>query len=612
MTLRTIALIYKDDELLDKRRLAAYHEFIKCNDLTSQEFPSFDELMDSNFVPDCVLTMNAQEPKLAPYPTYAVVDMPMTLLFSRKRFVRNILTCDAYLATSPFAKEVLGDLCFSTRKIGASIAECGFMPSGKHAAAVDFSKATLGYILSVDEPMQFLQPALEHYQKKSLLKIGRYENAYYPKWSSAAGTPIAPNEAAAAAFYAQAGIGLDPHGCNDLHRDLSMRLCEIITSGAIAITNRNKYLESLFGDNLLYLEVEDNAAQCLQKIDAHVAWVRANPDAAKQKADAARNIFTERYNHTSMFNNLKALHEQTLVKQGYVVPENEDPATLPTVSYIMRTGGDPKFIYETLDSLKAQTYPHIEVILVLYKPLVPVQKIIESYSPRLTFKVVEDFGGLRSTGIVTGMKNVTTDYFGMMDDDDKLHPNHVRTLINTLKYHNKRDWRGEIRLAYCGSYYDSDEPAFSEREEWHDDYMDPLPAKRMFENFQFYEVERMARHGWFMMSNAWLAHKSLIDDEVLSDSFTHTHEDIHFELQFATHTHFAFSVEMTAVHRMHGTNSTIVDVAHNELDVFRHMLRLSYRPFPRAHTYRTYAHLVHDGITAAIVPLGTIPNYLSA
>lgn len=610
MTLRHIALIYKDDELLDKRRLAAYREFIKCNALTGREFSSYAELMDSDFAPDCVLVMNAQEPKLGPYPTYALIDFSLSLLFSRKRFVRNIFTCDAYLATSPFAKEVIGDLCFSARKIGASVANVGFLPTGNYAALVDFSQAKLGYTLLTDEPMHFMQPVLEHCQKNNLLQIGRHENGYYPKWSSATGNPLPYDEAAISAFYAKAGIGLDAHGCNDMHRDMSFRLCGIIASGAIAITNRTAYLEALFGDNILYLEPEDNAVQCLQKIAGHIAWVRANPEAAKQKADAARRIYLERYNPAVMLENLNKLHAQTLFKQGYISPENEDVPALPRVSYIMRTGGNPRFIFETLDSLKAQSYPHIEVILVLYKPLEPLQKIIDTYSPRLTFKVVEDFGGLRSTGIVTGMKNVATDYFGMMDDDDKLHPNHVRSLINTLHYHNNRDWRGEIKLAYCGSYYDSDTPAFSETKEWQDEYMDPLPDKRVFENFQFYDVERMAQHGWFMMSNAWLAHKSLVDEELLSDSFTHTHEDIHFELQFALRTHFAFSVEMTSVHRMHGANSTIVDVAHNELDIFRHMMRLSYRAFPRARTYRTYFHALPEGITTMVVPAGTTPQYL--
>ena len=148
---------------------------------------------------------------------------------------------------------------------------------------------------------------------------------------------------------------------------------------------------------------------------------------------------------------LEELHATTLIKKGYVPNPKEDLARLPSITYIMRTGGRHRhFLERALNSLVAQNYPKIKVIFCVYKKFEYLDEIIQHY-PSLNIEVILREKSIRSTAICDGMAAVKTDLFGLFDDDDELHPNHVRSLVNTLTYHQLRDWRQNIGLVYSGS-----------------------------------------------------------------------------------------------------------------------------------------------------------------
>lgn len=612
MTIEKIALIYKHNALLDDRNLQGFDAFMAANKLTRQAFTSYAELMDSSFKPDCVLVLNAQEPKLGPYPTYGIIDLSPDRVLSRKRLVRNLLTYDGYASLSPFTQKILRDLLFSTRKFGASIETFGLLPIGAPAKPVDFSQAQIAYLLSDEELTLFHLSLFKRLHNLKSLSLYHKQGKEPLTQHGGASLPVPSRWESIAQAYTQAGIGLDLYGCDAVFEQISFKLHEILASGALAITNRCDHLVNLFGDNILYLNPAHSAADCAEMVENHLEWVRANPRLASQKAAAAQSIHQKLFGHKTLLGHLQKLHDATLPKQGYVASSKEEVKNLPTISYIMRCGKNPPYIFEALDSLAAQSHPNIQVILVQWAPLEPLEQILKNYKGRLRFKVVESPSNLRSTGLVTGFKHVDTDYFGLLDDDDILHPNHVRSLINTLRHHNQPgNWKGEIKLAYCGNYYLSDNMAFSENEEWSDEYDDKIARKRLVENFQFFDSERMASHHWFMMSNAWLAHRSLIDEGLLNDPQTHSNEDIYFELQFLEKTFFAFSVEMTAAHRFHGGNATISTLARKEVDEFHHMLRLHYRSFPREKYYREEKQGFAKGISAIDMPIKKHqPTYL--
>ncbi len=606
--IRKIAFIYKLQSQLNNNRVVNFRDALEKENIECRIFDHSVNLIDSDFIPDCVIISDLQEAKLTPYPTYGILNDLPAFTFSRKRFVRNILTYDGYLTSSSMIKKTLEDTLFSARKLGSGIKDFLLSPAISSNAEIDFTNADAAIILERTQ-VKNLPAILRNLNRQDLVTIYSYKDT---DRQNLARFPELPGEGSkfTSGIFRKHGAGICLNSCNDLNSIISYQLLEIIASGAIAITNYSEYLHGIFGDNLLYIPNHYNQKECIRKIRQHTDWIRQNPGSAAKKAKQACDMLRKRFSIKQQLDILNELHQETLVSKGYILPPEERTGDLPSVSYIMRTGGEPEYINRTLDSLANQSFPGIEVIFVLYKPLKNLEEIKKRYKGKLKFRVVEDFGQLRSTGITTGMKNIDTDYFGMIDDDDTIHPNHVYTMIKTLQYHNNLDWRGEVKLAYSGSYYDSEAMGFGESPEWHDEFLEHSPKRRMVEHFRFYDPDLMAQNQWYMMSNSWLAHKSLIDHELVRDTETHSHEDLYFEQQFALRTFFAFSCEMTAAHFFHGQNSTIVDKHRNETDVFRHMVSMHLRLFPTARFYRTYCVAEQNAITAMAVPQAPEPKYL--
>jgi hypothetical protein len=293
---------------------------------------------------------------------------------------------------------------------------------------------------------------------------------------------------------------------------------------------------------------------------------------------------------------LEQLHENTLVAKGYLPHPNEVSANLPSISYIMRTGGKQRKLLErALDSLEKQNYPKIHIILCIWNEFNFLDEIIQRYAS-FKFQIVKREKSIRSTAICDGLAAVTTDLFGIFDDDDEFLPNHIRSLLKTLRYHHNRDWRKEIGMVYSGSIMVDDEYEVYETSHYRDLKLKNRHEKRVIEHFRFYRPDEMAQHNWFMMSNSWLAKSDLIDSELLTDPRIDTCEDLYFELQIAQRTHFAFSAEVTCIHHYHHNgalaNSTIVDSAKHLPDTQRIALRNFSRTFAHSVSYDTHFNQV--------------------
>jgi hypothetical protein len=279
------------------------------------------------------------------------------------------------------------------------------------------------------------------------------------------------------------------------------------------------------------------------------------------------------------------------------------------VTYIIRTGKAAPHLERALISLVNQSYKNIKILLVLYAELSDSSLISDSrWSEKIT--IVEDFGGLRSTGIIAGLRSIRTEYFAMLDDDDYLNKNHVATLMRVLTNASNQTIFGRSRLAYSGSYYHSTSIAFPESTEYWDELLTSGPKRRQVEHFHFYDPHLMSRGLWNMMSNSWIGHRSLLHERVLLDPLIHTHEDIYFELLFAEQTLFEFSCEMTAAHYIHGNNSTFVDVARNDQDIACHAQRHTYLRLPLSNFYRMFHHSSMVGISS-VYAVQTVSNPVS-
>lgn len=117
----------------------------------------------------------------------------------------------------------------------------------------------------------------------------------------------------------------------------------------------------------------------------------------------------------------------------------------PSVDYIVRVGGrDVGFVRRCLSSLAAQTAPGVGAILVRYAPVPGLEVEMERWRPHLRRLHLVDLPpgspSGRSTTLWAGLAAVEADLFGMLDDDDALHPNHVASLTPLA-------WGGAVAVA---------------------------------------------------------------------------------------------------------------------------------------------------------------------
>jgi len=115
-----------------------------------------------------------------------------------------------------------------------------------------------------------------------------------------------------------------------------------------------------------------------------------------------------------------------------------DISNNPLVSIIVRTKDRPKLLKKALQSITAQTYRPIEVVLVndggCDLDVEDLKTILRDVS--LHYIRLEKNTGRAHAGNV-GMKNAKGKYIGFLDDDDEFYPEHVRTLcmgLETIEY----------------------------------------------------------------------------------------------------------------------------------------------------------------------------------
>lgn len=118
--MKKVAIIY-NRLLYKKNKIADLVKNLNDRNIECNVYEKSEDIIASAFIPDCILVIEPHEPKLTEYPTYLVTDESADFLFSTKRFVRNILTYDAYLTSSHHTKKLLEDLIFSSRKIGSEV-----------------------------------------------------------------------------------------------------------------------------------------------------------------------------------------------------------------------------------------------------------------------------------------------------------------------------------------------------------------------------------------------------------------------------------------------------------------------------------------------------------
>lgn len=121
----------------------------------------------------------------------------------------------------------------------------------------------------------------------------------------------------------------------------------------------------------------------------------------------------------------------------------------PLVSIIVRTKDRPVLLRRALQSIAAQTYRPVEVVLVndggCSLDVEELQSILGDVS--LQYKMLEKNRGRPHAGNV-GIESAQGKYLGLLDDDDEFYPDHLSTLVSFLEQNDYKVAYTDANIAY--------------------------------------------------------------------------------------------------------------------------------------------------------------------
>lgn len=82
------------------------------------------------------------------------------------------------------------------------------------------------------------------------------------------------------------------------------RISESISSSAIIISDRNRFLERYFSDAVLFVDVDQNEDEIYRQIKNHIEWIKSNPNQAEEITRKAFDIFNENFTIEKQMQNL--------------------------------------------------------------------------------------------------------------------------------------------------------------------------------------------------------------------------------------------------------------------------------------------------------------------
>jgi glycosyltransferase involved in cell wall biosynthesis len=511
-----------------------------------QETSSPNEVNEFN--PDFVLMLHFNTPKLFGYPTYGCMWNPPVFF---KKYgdsigqpetpVKNILSYDAYLSSGGEIDSWLDKTLQNTRKtyftapFYTSCNRCSYTPP-------DLSNLSLTYVGTNWDGFRFKQ-LFKNLDSYEFMKVyGPQSGWQFLKKSYRGSLPF--DGTSVLDTLNRSGAGLCLHKKEHCAAEIpSMRIFETVSSGAVAICGEHPFIRKNFGDLVLYLEENLSPREQCEQISDYINWIGSNSKKALEMSRAAHEIFVNHFSLETLLENILPLHKNLAKRKGFIPIQQtnknscDEINSQKCVQFIVRVGGrNLALIKRSLDSIANQTYQYVSVIIVQYKEVSGLYKLLKNYENRMPINVITSHvTGFRSTQLYDGLNNLKSDYFAILDDDDTIHSNHAYTLVSYLEknLHVGVVYSGAIRI--WESINDSSKSSYN-------------TGSVSLVHFEPFDIRKIANLKNCISSNSFIARTSCLSNISQSDPSFSVAEDLFLILNLAKKELFQFTYETTCEH----------------------------------------------------------------
>jgi len=267
----------------------------------------------------------------------------------------------------------------------------------------------------------------------------------------------------------------------------------------------------------------------------------------------------------------------------------------PLVSVIVPTYNRPDMLPDTLRSILAQTYPHIEIVVV-NDAGEDVDRLVKGVAPNAVYLRHERNKGLAGARN-TGINHAQGKYIAYLDDDDLFYPDHVETLVTFLE-------GSDHKVAYTDSYRAFQSQASGRYE----------VVRRELAHGVDFDYDRILVDN-FVPVLCFMHEKSCIEESGYFDESLRRHEDWDLWIRMSRKFRFAhipkvtceFSCRVDGSGMTTGTVPMFLATRNAIYTKYRQLASLEVQRRQRADTWEFMRHLYVflEGRTESIVPLFT-------
>jgi hypothetical protein len=496
-----------------------------------------------SFRPDFVLVMHFNTPKLYEFPTYGCMwnppvffDLYEALLKDlqsyrqdKKDIIKyaNIFTYDGYLSSSQIVDNWLHEKLGNTAK---KICIAPFFTSTNQTEYTlpNIQDPHLVYIGTNWDGARFKELFKQLDKQKFMEVYGLASKWRYLKNSYKMSLPF--DGVSVLNTLKDAGVGLCLHKPEHCDAETpSMRIFEIVASGAIAICGEHKFIRTAFGDNVLYIDTNASIADQIKQISDHIYWIKNNQEAALEMSRKAHDIFLEKYTLEKLLLGIIPYHQSLIVDKGFTQPSNHQIATNKKVDIILTIREDNlKKIRCCLDSIVSQTHPNISIVLVKNREINGLSELLKQYTDIIYIKIVNSkYTGFSITQIKDGLNSITSDYFTILNENDIIHANHLYLLVSLLEKHQ---FAG---VAYSSSIVNLENPDIS------------IHSSKDLACFEDFNINKIAQFKNFVSPNSFIVRSSLISNIDIEEVKLPFAEIFYLILRLSQKSIFIFSYEVT-------------------------------------------------------------------
>ncbi|MBD2464221.1 hypothetical protein H6G89_24770 [Oscillatoria sp. FACHB-1407] len=469
-----------------------------------------------HFQPDFVIALHNNSPKLAGFPTYGCMWNPLSFFEGTEKYVKHVLSYDGYLTSSFPVERWLHHILHHTPKQFFTVPF--YTSCARNAYQVPNLENPRLIYLGSNWDMPRFQELFEQLDQQPYMEVyGNPEGWTHLQTAYKGALPY--DGASVFQTLNQVGVGLCLHREEHTRYELpSMRIFEIVASGAIAICGEHPFIRKAFGDSVLYLDLGLSVEAQVQQISEYMEWIRLHPQEAIALSQKAHAIFLEHYTLEKLLLDIIPHHQRLIQTKGFI--QSIEITAKPQVEFIIKIASDSiETSQKTFESLARQSYGNIGVIAIA-ESVEKAAQLCQLYESKFPIQIVESSANeFKSTQIWKGLNAVQAEYFAVLDQI-AIHPNHAARLVSLLE-------KSTAGVAYSGALI--------------------AAAEDTSELIQFhpFDLDRLLLFEPLITLSAAIGRRSLLDTLLSYDPLLNEWVDLSILLYLAQQTQFLFSYEAT-------------------------------------------------------------------